>query len=97
MNRAIRFLPKLLEMRALGIVEKGEIIARVLDAITPQDVDIVLGALPEEVLRGDDGLIRFVENFDPTAEYISFDLPIVAHDKVKLAEAWIKARNTSQP
>lgn len=86
-------IKRLLEMYEAGSITGYQLMIDCLQMIDPDNPDLVLSELPEEIL---DEMIAYAHRYDPRRPRSSFLIP-PAEEQVRTAERWIHARCAVSP
>ena len=81
---------RLIEMYESGIITGYQVMMDCLQMLDPDNPDLVLSALPEEIL---DEMLNYARHYDPRRPHSASLIP-PAEDQVRTAERWICARRT---
>jgi hypothetical protein len=83
-------IKKLIEMYESGAITGYQAMMDCLQMLDPDNPDLVLSELPEEIL---DEMLEYARRYDPHRPR-SASLPSPAEDQVRTAERWIWAHRT---
>jgi hypothetical protein len=81
---------RLIEMYESGSITGYQVMMDCLQMLDPDNPDLVLSDLPEEIL---DEILSYARRYDPRRAH-SASLRPPAEDQVRAAERWICARRT---
>ena len=83
-------IKNLIEMYESGSITGYQVMMDCLQVLDPDNPDLVLSELPEEIL---DEMLEYARRYDPRRPR-SATLILPAEDQVRTAERWICARHT---
>ena len=86
-------ISRLIEMYESGSITGYQVMMDCLQMLDPNNPDLVLSDLPEEVL---DEMLEYARRYDPRRPH-SASLTPPAEDQVRTAERWICAHRTRSP
>jgi hypothetical protein len=84
---------RLIEMHESGSITSYQVMMDCLQMLDPDNPDLVLSELPEEIL---DEMLEYARRYDPRRPR-SASLTPPAEDQVRTAERWICAHCTRSP
>jgi hypothetical protein len=82
-------IDKLIEMYDSGSITGYQVMIDCLQMLDPDNPDLVLSELPEEIL---DEMLEYARRYDPRRPSSASFIP-PAEDQVRTAERWISARH----
>ena len=82
-------MKELLEMYEEGAITGYQVMIDCLHMLDPNDPDLILSELPEEIL---DEMLEYARRYDPRRPHSASLIP-PAEDQVRTAERWICARH----
>jgi hypothetical protein len=83
-------IKRLIEMYESGSITGYQVMMDCLQMLDPDNPDLVLSELPEEIL---DEMLEYARRYDPRRPRSATFIP-PAEDQVRTAEGWISARHT---
>ncbi len=83
-------IKKLIEMYESGSITGYQVMTDCLQMLDPDNPDLVLADLPEEIL---DEMLKYARRYDPRRPRSESLIP-PAEDQVRTAERWICARRS---
>jgi len=83
-------IKKLIEMYESGSITGYQVMMDCLQMLDPDNPDLVLSDLPEEIL---DEMVKYARRYDPRRQRSESLIP-PAEDQVRTAERWICARRS---
>jgi len=83
-------IKRLLEMYECGSITGYQVMMDCLQMLDPDNPDLVLSDLPEEIL---DEMLKYARRYDPRRPHSASLIP-PAEDQVRTAERWISSRRS---